>query len=687
MNDNHSILFTPWKVGGCEIKNRFIMAPMEGTNIIDCETHYEFNESCRQIYLDRAKSQVGLFVCGMVAVRSYYGNSWLYQQEDIFRGPVKSLMDELHAEGAKFFIQIGAGMGRSMAAIPALRDVYHDPVKKAGAKAYGMDVERFFLAPTAGLPNVWDPEIKTTEMTVEDIEAIIDGFGKAAKLAQECGVDGVEVHAIHEGYLLDQFSMALTNKRTDKYGGTLENRMRITMEIIKRIKEYCGQDYPVSVRYSVTSKIKGFNKPALPGEEYIEAGRGYEETGDTARLLEAAGADLLNADNGTYDSWFWAHPPVYMPLACNLPDAAYIKTQVHIPVACAGRLEDPDTAAEALQRGDIDAVCIGRQFLCDGEYVAKILNDDIEDIRPCIACHNGCFGMYRYKGLPAAYPDHTLGHCALNPLTREEDNRKLVPTEKPKHIAIIGGGVAGMEAARVSALRGHTVDVYEKTGELGGSFIAAAAPDFKERDKALLKWYAHQLDKLSNVTVHMNTAVTALSDIPADEYIVATGSTPKVISFGKDSDEAVVSAIDYLRGRKPVGENVVIIGGGLTGCEIAYDLALKGKKPVIVEMLDDILKVKNLCAANSNMLRAIIERYNIPVYVEAKAKAFENSQVTLEQGGSEITLPCDNVILSIGYNSAPLTTESDNVHVIGDAHGVGNLMNAIWTAYDTALTL
>lgn len=685
MKKNHEILFTPMKVGGVTVKNRFVHAPMEGTTPIEWMTGFKFNENSREYLLERAKNGVGLIIPGITCVKSMMGNKWLYQNEQMFLGPVKELMDEIHQYDAKFFLQLGAGFGRVLVMQEMLKKMM---TGKVLGKVTGMN--KLLSAASDDMPNVWDPKVLHRAMSEKEIQGIVDGFVKSAVLCKKAGIDGIEIHAIHEGYLLDQFTIANTNKRTDQYGGSLENRCRFVTDIIKGIKEACGADYPVVVRYSVTSKMRGFNQGALPGEEYEEFGRDREESISCAKILEAAGADALDADNGSYDSWFWAHPPMYMPLACNLEDAAFIKQHVNIPVFCAGRMEDPDMSSEAVSDGKIDGVTIGRQLLADGEYCAKVEAGNIEDIRPCIACHNGCFAISQEKnGLTGVNPVGN-GHCAVNPRTLEEKKRELKPAAVTKKIAIIGGGIGGMEAARVARLRGHEVTVYEKSAELGGVFIAAAAPDFKEKDKMLIQWYIRQMQQL-NVQICLNAEMTPekLKELDADEIIIATGAKTRRLTVEGSDRENVMDAVEYLRGYKTAGENIVIIGGGLTGCEIAYDAVLKGKKPVIVEMLDDILNVPNLCAANSNMLREIIRYYKIPVYTEAKVTAVTEKGVTAETKTGTVTIPADSVVTSIGYiNGAPLAEQcGKKVHVIGDAAKVGNLMNAIWEAYEVASAL
>lgn len=275
----------------------------------------------------------------------------------------------------------------------------------------------------------------------------------------------------------------------------------------------------------------------------------------------------------------------------------------------------------------------------------------------------------------------------MNPATLEEKKKALTPAAVKKKVAVIGGGIGGMEAARVAALRGHSVTLYEKSGELGGVFIAAAAPSFKEKDKMLIAWYIRQLEKLK-VDVRLDSEISPenLSSLDADEIIIATGAKCRSLRADGADRENVMNAVEYLRGYKETGENVVIVGGGLTGCEIAYDAVMKGKKPVIVELMDDILNVPNLCAANSNMLREILRFYRIPVYTQTKTTAITDAGVEIEGPEGKKTLPADSVVTSIGYIPGSGLAEKDgkNIHIIGDAARVGNLMNAIWQAYDVA---
>ena len=677
--NKYEALFTPLKVGGVTIKNRFVHAPMEGTAPLEWTTGYKFNEHAKEYLLDRARNEVGLIIPGIITVKSMIGGKWLYKSGKKFQKELTEFMDEIHKNDCKMFIQLGAGFGRVMVMIDMLAGLMD---KKFLAKM--LKVNRITASPSE-LPSVWDPNRKCPEITVEEIKEIIEGYGKGAKVLKDCGVDGVEIHAIHEGYLLDQFTIKNTNNRTDEYGGSLENRARFVTDIIKAIKKECGDDFPVVVRYSVTSKMRGFNKGALPGEKFEEFGRDYEESAKLAKLLEEAGADALDADNGSYDSWYWAHPPMYMPLACNLDDAKFIKKHVNIPVFCAGRMEDPNTGVEVIEKEEIDAVAIGRQFLADPEYVVKVKEDRLDDIKPCLACHNACFAVAQKPEGGANMAAWGNGKCAITPYTLNESARALKPLENKKKIAVIGAGIAGMEFARIATLRGHEVTIYEKGNELGGVFIAAAAPKFKEKDKMLLKWYAKQMKDL-NIKIEFNHEVTEeeLNNLGVDEVIYAVGATRRNLNV--DGGEKAIDAIEYLRGEKEVGNNVVIIGGGLTGCEIAYDAVLNGKKPVIIEAQQYILNMPLLCAANSNMLKEIIRYYEIPVYTSAKVVKITDNEVVIEKDGEQQIIVADTVIKSIGYNNRGVENKA-NFHVIGDALKLGNLKDVIWDAYDLANTL
>ena len=686
MDQKYEALFTPWKIGNVEIKNRIVLCPTGGTSLFGWFelTGCHFDKEAANHFLKRAQNNVGLIIPGIAPIRDTFWGKWLWQNEKMFKD-LKAYMDEIHKTGAKLFIQLTAGMGRSWAITELIAPLHKNKLTRALIKPI-IDTSHELASPSPQ-PSRWAHDIECPELSKHHIHEIIEAFAKTAKLCKEAGVDGVEVHAVHEGYLLDQFAIEFFNKRTDEYGGSFENRYRFAAEIVKAIKEACGSDYPVSLRYSVESKLKGFCYGAMPGEKYIEVGRNMEESEKAAKYLQDAGYDMLNADNGTYDSWYWAHPPMYMPENCNLDDVAHIKKFVDIPVVCAGRM-DPETGAKAVAEGRIDAVGVARQFLVDEAWVTKLIEDRLEDIKPCICCHSGCFNFSSSKG-HANTQDLTdtmgLSRCALNPETMQSRKYSIKPAKKAKTVAVIGGGIGGMEAAIVCAKRGHKVTLYEKSDKLGGVFIAAATPSFKEKDRDLISWYRREITRYP-IDVKMNTEVTDIKSLGADEVIIATGATAKRIPI-PGADKAI-EAVDFLLGNKTVGERVVVVGGGLTGCEIAYELYLQGKKPEIVEMMDDLIVTKGICLANTSYLRDFFKTNNVPVHLEHKTAEIRDGEVVIvDKDGNSKTIPADSVIMSVGYNPAPLAKKSAHVHVIGDAKAVGNLRTVIWGAWDVAMKI
>ena len=687
MDQKYEALFTPWKIGNVEIKNRIVMCPMGGTSLFGwfelggCH----FDKEAAKLFIERANNNVGLIIPGIAPLRDTFWGKWLWQNPKMF-DELKEFMDEIHKTGAKLFIQLTAGMGRSWAITELVAPLHRNKFTRALVKPI-LDTSHELASPSPQ-PSRWAPDIICPEMTKEQIHEIIEAFAKTAKLCRDAGVDGVEVHAVHEGYLLDQFAIEFFNKRTDEYGGNFENRYRFAVEVVKAIKESCGEDFPVSLRYSVESKMKGFCEGAMPGEDYKEVGRDMEESEKAAKYLQDAGYDMLNADNGTYDSWYWCHPPMYMPQNCNLEEVAHIKKFVDIPVVCAGRME-PDVGAQAVADGKIDGVGVARQFLTDPEWITKIIEDRLEDIKPCICCHAGCFNFSSSKGhanTQDLLDTMGLSRCAINPKTMQSKKYKIEPAKKAKKIAVIGGGIGGMEAAMVCAQRGHKVDLYEKSDKLGGVFIAAAAPSYKEKDRDLIAWYNREITRYDAITVHMNTEVKDIATLGADEVIVATGAVANKIPV-KGAEKAI-EAVDFLLDNSLAGDNVVVVGGGLTGCEIAYELYLQGKKPVIVEMQDDLVTTPGVALANTSYLRDFFKTNKVPVYLESRTTEIRDNGVTIAtKDGQTIDIPADTVILSVGYKPAPIAEKSKKVHVIGDANKVGNLRTVIWGAWDVAMKL
>ncbi|MCQ2508100.1 MAG: FAD-dependent oxidoreductase [Dorea sp.] len=677
-------LFTPWKIGNLEIKNRIVLTSMGGTDLFGWMEINHFDKEGANFIYEVAKNNAGLVLPGCQPIRNPMFGQWLYQNDKMYKDLAK-WMPKFHETGAKLFVQLTAGFGRSFTISPMMETLYTTPGLNIISKPF-MNLDKITASASAS-PNRWSDKVPSREMTIKEIKQYIEAFAKTAKKLQDAGVDGVEIHAVHEGYMLDQFTLKYVNKRTDEYGGSFENRYRFPVEIVKAIKEVCGKDFPVSLRYSVLSKTKGFRQGALPGEDYVEVGRDMEESERAAKYLQDAGYDMLNCDNGTYDAWYWAHPPIYMPENCNLADVEHIREFVDIPVVCAGRM-DPRVAADSIAAGKIDGAGFARQFLADREWVVKMMNDREDDIRPCILCHSGCFNMCHYKGVPNdqdLMDSLHLARCAVNAETMQTKKHYIKKTKHPKRVIIIGGGIGGMEAARVLKLRGHEPVIYEKSDVLGGTFIAASAESYKGKLRDLLTWYKKQMKDM-NIEIHLNEEIQFLSRFENNEVIVATGSTARLLRR-VPGYEKMIEACEYLRGT-PVGETVAVIGGGLTGSEIAYELALQGKKPIIVEMKDDLVSQKGVCLANSSFLREWFALNKVPVYLETTlAEVKDGSIVCNCKDGSQVEIACDSVISSAGYIPTPLAEESKHVHLVGDCSGIGNLRSVIWKAYETAMKI
>ena len=691
MDAKYQPLFTPWKIGNVEIKNRIVQCSMGGTSLFGWLEPNHFDKEAAYFLLNRAQDGVGLILPGMQCVRDQLGipgRKWLYQNDQMFK-QLKEYMVEFHKTGAKLFIQLAAGMGRSMAINGWMTVLAKNDVLNKLASPI-VDVQ-YCCASASATPNRWAEDVTSRPLTVAEIQEMVEAFGKTAKRLREAGVDGVEIHAVHEGYLLDQFTMSNWNYRTDQYGGSFENRFRFPVEIVQAIKREAGADFPVSLRYSVVSKTKAWGKGAMPYEtDFEEWGRDMEESERAIKYLGDAGYDMFNCDNGTYDAWYWAHPPQYMPDNCNLEYVKHIKKFTDKPVVCAGRM-DPVKAAEEIAAGTIDAVAIARQNLVDHEWVHKIMEGRQDEIKPCIRCHNGCFNFSKAKGtsnMQRLDDSLHLARCALNPTTMQHNRYKIVPTKKPKKVAIIGGGIGGMECALVLLQRGHKPVIFEKTNELGGLFLTASAMSFKENDKELLRWYKREIEK-AGVEVHYNTEVTDLGTLRGfDDIIVASGSVPRTMPM-IPGFEKCMTFTQLLKEKAPVGDKVLFIGGGQSSCEAAYDLILQGKHPIIVEYANDLVNAQATCLANTSFLRDAMEYHKVPVYLESTVTAIRDGSVTVKnvKNGDTFEVACDNVVNGIGFVPTPVGGKSSKAYRVGDCVAIGNLRTVIWRAWDVCMKI
>ena len=658
----YQTLFTPIQIGKLTLKNRFAMAPMGPLGLGDREGGW--NQRGIDYYTRRAQGGTGLIITGVTFSDCEVETQSMPNCPNSTYNPVhfvrtsREMTERVHAYGAKIFLQMSGGFGR--VTIPT-------------------NLGEFPPVAPSPIPHRWLDKI-CRELTKDEIHKIIESFGKGAFNAKRAGFDGVEIHAVHEGYLIDQFAIAFFNHRTDEYGGSLENRLRFAKEIREEIAKTCGWDFPVAVRFSPKSMLKGWRKGALPNEEFEEKGRDLEEGLQTAKLLEAYGYDALDVDVGCYDAWWWNHPPMYMEKGPYRKYAKLVKETVKVPVFMAGRMDTPDMAESCVKDGTCDVISLGRPLLADPDYVKKLRANHVCEIRPCISCQEGCMGRIQ---------TYSMINCAVNPQTARERVAAYEPVARNKRVLIAGGGVAGCEAARVLAERGHEPVLYEASERLGGNLLPGGAPAFKEDDLQLVKWYENELERL-RVPVYLNTKVTKemVLESACDAVIVATGSRPKRFSLG--DDEKVYCAEQVLMNQKDPGDKVVVVGGGLVGCEMALDLAQKGKKVTILEALSKIMAVNGpICSANKEMLEELLPFHGVDIICNAKVTGFQDGAVSYEADGKAEKLDADSVILSVGYRSADelyheLEFDVADLYLLGDAGKVSNIMYAIWDAFEVA---
>ncbi len=658
----YQTLFTPIQIGKLTLKNRFAMAPMGPLGLGDSEGGW--NQRGIDYYTRRAQGGTGLIITGVTFSDCEVETQSMPNCPNSTYNPVhfvrtsREMTERVHAYGAKIFLQMSGGFGR--VTIPT-------------------NLGEFPPVAPSPIPHRWLDKT-CRELTKDEIHKIIESFGKGAFNAKRAGFDGVEIHAVHEGYLIDQFAISFFNHRTDEYGGSLENRLRFAKEIREEIARTCGWDFPVAVRFSPKSMIKDWRKGALPGEDFEEKGRDLEEGLKTAKLLETYGYDALDVDVGCYDAWWWNHPPMYMEKGPYRKYAKLVKETVKVAVFMAGRMDTPEMAETCVADGTCDVISLGRPLLADPDYVKKLRANHVCEIRPCISCQEGCMGRIQ---------TYSMINCAVNPQAARERVTAYEPVARRKRVLIAGGGVAGCEAARVLAERGHEPVLYEASGRLGGNLLPGGAPAFKEDDLQLVKWYENELERL-RVPVYLNTRVTKemVLDSDCDAVIVATGSRPKMFSLG--DDEKVYCAEQVLMNQKDPGDRVVVVGGGLVGCEMALDLAQKGKKVTILEALPKIMAVNGpICSANKEMLEELLPFHGVDIICNAKVIGFQNGAVSYETDGKAEKLDADSVILSVGYRSADelyheLEFDVADLYLLGDAGKVSNIMYAIWDAFEVA---
>ncbi len=648
-------LSSPLKIGTVTIKNRMFMAPMDtgfGDTGYGC-----FTQKGVDYFVRRAEGGFGLlFSGGIYSDCVVDGNDGILNHKEEFLSTGKILNEQLSKYDCKMFIQISMNVGRN-----------------GGLKT------------PSPLPVLSNPKVMTKELTVEEIHTKVKETGQAAKLCKQAGFAGIDIHALHWGHLLDSFALSFMNHRTDEYGGSLENRLRFAKEIVEEIKKECGKDYPVTIRFAIKSYMKDFNKASFDGSN--EVGRTVEEAIEIAKLLESYGYDGLSVDTGTLDAFYYAMPPSYIPKGFVIDMAEKIKKAVSIPVLCGGRMADPNISEKAIADGKIDAIVLGRQSLADPDYANKIVEGTPEKIRTCIACNQGCIWGY-FKNVTVS--------CAVNPCVGHEKEYEIKKNNSPKKVVIVGGGIAGMEAARVAKLCGHDVIIYEKTSQLGGNLIPAGAHDFKTEIYELNSYYKNQMKEL-NIDVKFNTEISCkdLTKENADVIILATGSKPVIPKIEGINNKKAISCEEALVSNKEVGKDVVVVGGGLVGCEIAYGYAKEGKTVTIVDALDEIMKLNDVPLMNKIMLFDAFEHYETKILTSTKLKEInDDGAVVILKDGQIKTIKADSVIISIGYKPLPSLKHElekagckSKIYEIGDGKKVGNIMTCISDAFAVSINI
>lgn len=658
MNEQFKNILSPMTIGKVTFKNRMCVAPMGAGYGNRLGPHGEYTWNAIESMTERARGGFGLYFAGSiypdteVDPQDSYANFMNHSVDFMKRARV--MIEESSYYGMKMIQQISAGVGKN------------------DGNNYSSSRNEYFMRPGEYAP----------ALTVDQIHKKTDAMVRAAKLMKNCGFVGVDIHAMHWGYLLDQFAMSLVNHRTDEYGGSLENRLRFAKEIVEGIKAECGSEFLVGMRMGLKSFMKDEKNSDFTGKH--EAGRTLEESVEIAKLLEQYGYDYLNVDIGTYESFYMACPPIYIPDGVVIPYADVVKKAVNIPVLCGTRMGDPYVTDQAIEDGKIDAAVLGRPALADPHYVKKLETGRPEKIRPCIGCLVGCMGKLRsgqYMG------------CAVNPTVLRERDYTVRKAPVFKKVAVIGGGVAGMEAARIAKMRGHDVEIYEKSDRLGGLLWAAGAHDFKKEIGQLRDWYISEIRDL-NIPVHFGKAMDekSIKKLGADAVVLATGSVPIMPRISGTDSKKCTTGVDALLGKTKIGDKIVIVGGGLVGCETAVDYAKQGKDVTLVEAVDHVLGNSNMIPLMvSQVIPELLNFYGVKVKTGWKIQAVndEGAVIVPSDGGAEEVIKADQVIMSIGMKSIKLDEnalmgEGFEIFTIGDAEKVGNVYTCINGAYEIA---
>lgn len=631
-------LLTPCKIGNLEIKNRFVVPPM-GTNYGTYDG--KATDQLIDYYVARAKGGYGLIYTEVCAVQPT-GKAILNEiglWEDGQMEGMKKLVDQVHAAGAKIIVQL-----------------HHAGRQTANPYIFNMQPVGVSSIPCPAL------NVPVHELTTEEVWELIEDFGKAAKRAKECGFDGVEVHGAH-GYIVAQFMSQHANKRVDEFGGDFDSRMKFPREVFKKIKEYCGDDYPISFRFSHDEKVNG--------------GRTLEESLAVARMAEECGVSVISVSIMTYASLPYMSAAAAMPAGFNEFATEQIKKSVNIPVICVGRLNNIHVMEDILKAGRADFVALGRQSIADPELPNKVMEGRIGEIAPCIACNQSCLGYLNKAGQV---------RCLVNPVTGCEGKYDFTKVEDPKNVLVVGAGPAGLVAAMNAAKRGHKVTVVEKTSKIGGQFRLAAIPPTKSDIITAIRHY-QTVGKKYGVEYILNTEVdrTFIEKGNYDHIILATGGNPAIPPIEGINGENVMTAVDVLDAKAFPGNNVLIVGGGVTGVETADYLGEHGKRVTVLEMREDIALDEE--SGPHFWLMQRLAQWNVQKVVNAKVDKFTEDGVIYN--GNQVLSGFDTIVLSLGVKANnPLEDIVKEMgisyEVIGDALKPGKANNATEAGLDAA---
>lgn len=645
---DYSKLFTPFKIGKMELKNRIVLSPM-GTN----SSHIDGTISNDEIdyFEERARGGTGFIIVGCQFLSKEFAQGSLEGiLEDTYVIPqLSTLCEAVHRYGAKIAAQISCGTGRN-----AFINMFGDPPMSASP-----------------IPATFNPNVKCKPMSYDDIQDMMKKFANSAKIADDAGFDAIEIHG-HAGYLIDQFMSPVWNKREDDYGGTPEKRARFPREIVRSIRGAVGNDMPILFRISLDHRFEG--------------GRTIKDSMPLIKLLEEEGVDAFDVDAGSYETIDYIFPPSYLGDACMSYVCEPARKTVNVPILNSGN-HTPETAVKLIESGNADLVMFGRPLIADPDLPNKLMNGHREDVRPCIRCNEDCVGRIVSR--------LTKISCSVNPQVCNENRFRIKTAKSPKKVVIIGAGPAGLEAARVAAIEGHDVTLLEKEDKIGGQLSAAATPSFKRQLRELVSWYDVQIKKLG-VNVKLNYEVSSNDRIldECDKIIVASGAVPVNPPIKGIDGSNVINVIDAHKNKQLLkGENIVICGGGLSGCDSALELAAEnGKKVTIIEMMDAV--AKDVIFINSAALIPALKKAGVDIRTNCKVVSIDKGGVHVEtKDGAPDYIKSDTVVTAFGMRKNNKIVDEikskyyNKTRIIGDCERVGKVGNAIHSGFFTAMSI